>query len=128
MHMVYSNEPIQYVKERRRKQDPIMQIIHVCNGLVWIILIAFMLVTDAAMPPTETFFDRLLGLKLREYWDYHILRVAQFVLLGLFAVSMAGIVLNSRRLKRKDDHMRISLLITAFFSFIGSIVMFFILR
>lgn len=126
--MVYSNDPIQYVKERRKKQDPIMQIIHVCNGLVWLILIAFMLVTHAAMPPVETFFDRLLGLKLREYWDFHILRIAQFVLLGLFAVSTAGIVLNTRRLKRTGDHMRVSLLITAVFSFIGTIVMFFIMR
>lgn len=125
--MVYSNEPIRYIKERRVKQDPIMQIIHLCNGLVWLVLIAFMLVTHAAMPPIETVFDRLLGVELRDYWDYSVLRIAQVILAGLFLLSMTGIVLNTRRLKREGDHMRISLLITAVFSFLGSLAMLFIM-
>ena len=125
--MVYSNEPIRYIKERRVKQDPIMQIIHLCNGLVWLVLIAFMLVTHAAMPPIETVFDRFLGVELRDYWDYSVLRIAQVILAGLFLLSMTGIVLNTRRLKREGDHMRISLLITAVFSFLGSLAMLFIM-
>ena len=57
--MIYSNKPIQFKKERRSRPDPIMQIIHLSNGLVWLILIAFLLTTNAAMPPVETFYDRL---------------------------------------------------------------------
>lgn len=125
--MIYSNDPIQYVKEKRKKPDPIMQIIHLSNGLVWLILIAFLLTTNAAMPPVETFFDRLFDVQLREHWDFRLLRTGQWILVGLFVVSGVGIYLNTKRLKRQDDHMRVSLIITAVFSFIGSIVMLFVM-
>ena len=124
--MIYSNKPIQFKKERRSRPDPIMQIIHLSNGLVWLILIAFLLTTNAAMPPVETFYDRLFGVKLREHWDFRLLQVAQWILAGLFVVSGLGIYLNTKRLKRQDDHMRVSLLITGVFSLIGSIVILFL--
>ena len=125
--MIYSNKPIQFKKERRNKPDPIMQIIHLSNGLVWLILIAFLLTTNAAMPPVEAFYDRLFGVKLREHWDFRLLRAAQWILAGLFVVSGVGIWLNTKRLKRQDDHMRVSLIITGVFSLIGSIVMLFVM-
>ena len=125
--MIYSNEPIRYQKERRKRPDPIMQIIHLSNGLVWLILIAFLLTTNAAMPPVETFYDRLFGVQLRAYWDFRLLRAAQLILAGLFVVSGIGIWLNTKRLKRQDDHMRVSLIITAVFSLIGSVVMLFVM-
>ncbi len=124
--MVYSNKPIRYWKERRKRVDPIMQIIHLSNALVWLLLIAFLLVTNEAMPPTETMFDRMMGVDKRTHWDFQLLLIARWVLLGLFALSMAGILLNTRRLKRTTDHMRVSLIITAVFSFVGSIIMAFV--
>lgn len=121
--MLYSNAPIKFKKERRRTPDLIIQVVHFCNGIVWLILIAFLLTTNAAMPPVETFFDRLFNVQLREHWDFEILRYAQLILAGLFVVSAIGLLLNAKRLKREGDHLRISLIITAVFSFIGSIVM-----
>ena len=126
--MIYSNEPIKFLKEKRKKPDPVMQIIHLSNGLVWIILMAFLLTTNAAMPPVETFYDRLFGVQLREHWDFRLLRVSQWILAGLFVISGIGIFLNTKRLKRQDDHMRVSLIITGVFSFAGSVVMFFLMR
>jgi len=126
--MVYSNNPIEFYKEKRKRADPVMQLIHFCNGLVWIMLIAILLITNRAMPPFETVFDRFLGVELRNHWDFRILGTVQWVMAGLFIVSGFGIVLNTRRLKRATDHMRVSLIITALFSFIGSVVMFFVMN
>ncbi len=126
--MVYSNDPIEYYKEKRKQIDPIMQLIHLSSALVWIMLISILFITNRAMPPLETVFDRYLGVELRNHWDFRILGMIQWILAAVFIMSGIGIILNTRRLKRATDHMRVSLIISAVFSFIGSIVMFFIMR
>ncbi len=126
--MVYSNKPIEYYKEKRKRPDPIVQLVNLCNGLVWIILIAILLITNRAMPPVETVFDRFLGVELRKHWDYQVLQTVQLIMAGLFAISSTGILLNTRRLKRTTDHIRVSLVTMAVFSFVGNVVLLFILR
>ncbi len=126
--MAYGNEPIRYWKERRHRKDPIMLIINASNVAVWVLLILSLLVANEASPPLETLFDRLLGVKVRTYWDYSILGISQWMMAGLFILSGVGIILNSRRLKRSTDHMRVSLIITAVCSFIGNIVLLLVMR
>jgi len=125
--MVYDNRPIRYWKERRHRKDPIIAIINISNVTVWVLLIMSLLIANEASPPSTTFFDRLLDVRVRTYWDFGILGISQWMMAGLFLLSCTGILLNTRRLKRSTDYMRVSLIITAVCSFIGSFVLMFVM-
>jgi hypothetical protein len=90
------------------------------TGIVsWIVLFSIMLITDMAKPPIETFFDRMFNVKLRTYWDTGLIRLALVFMVVLFLLSVAGIIANSMRHRRKTDRYNKSVIFSATASFIG---------
>lgn len=126
--VVYSNEPIKYYKRRRTTPDPVIRWLELSSVLVWIIFlfdIAFIL---SARPMSESFFDRLFHVTVRNYWDVRPLKISLIISIIQFVVSIVSVYLNTRRMKRKYDTVYISNHISAAVSLILIIVLGIILK
>jgi hypothetical protein len=100
---MYSNDPITFIKERRRRPDPLNRLLDAMSVIVWLVLFLSLAITRNAMPQVETFFDRVFDVKLRQHWDYQVL-IASIVMLSiLFVICCVTIYLNTKRLKRAGD-------------------------
>lgn len=115
---MYSNKPIVFRKDRRKKPDIICNWLEFAGVFVWVVFLAALILYQDAQPQNETFFDRLLEVKLRQTWDFQTLNMAIYLLLFLFVLSIVSIVLNLRRMKRSTDHLRL----TFVFSLVGSLI------
>lgn len=107
--------------DRRRGADSLVKTVQVLGALSWIILIPLIMVISWAKPVAiETFFDRLFSVSLRHKWNRDLLSIIPVILLILFIVSVAGIVMNLKRCRRKDDRINRSLLINLLLSIAGA--------
>lgn len=120
---MYSNKPIIYKKDRRRKQDFICSWLEVTSLLVWLILFAIALLYQKALPREATFFDRLLDVQLENTLNSGYLTAAFYLLLFLLSLSIISLLLNFKRLKRSTDHIRVSFIISLIFSVAGLLFM-----
>lgn len=100
----------------RKGPDIILRIIDIGSVILWGFLIVNFAVILLAKPVGETFFDRLLNISVRSYWDAAILQVALFLSLVQLVLSIISLYLNSKRLKRKNDRIRISIVVSVFAS------------
>lgn len=90
------------------------------SGLVsGISLVAVLFITAVAKPQVETFFDRFYNLRLRRTWDMELMDYIFYLLLLCLFCSLGGLVINSRRKRRKDDHTRASLIVMLCISIFG---------
>jgi hypothetical protein len=105
--------------ERRKGPDLLVKWVKWTGIVSWIVLFSIMLITDMAKPPIETFFDRMFNVKLRTYWDTGLIRLALVFMVVLFLLSVAGIIANSMRHRRKTDRYNKSVIFSATASFIG---------
>lgn len=85
-------------------------------------MVAAVLLLAQAKPPTETFFDRYFGVPLRSWWDPTLTpHIFTFMVIGL-AGSLAGLLFNLLRSRRRDDEFLVSLVLLAGFSALGIIL------
>jgi hypothetical protein len=84
-------------------------------------LIAAMFVAALAKPEVETFFDRFYDLRLRRSWDLELLHYIFYLLLFCLLSSIGGLMINSRRKRRKNDQIRASLIVMLCISIFGLI-------
>lgn len=107
---------------RRRGPDLIITLINWMSFTGWIIIIATLILLAQAGPQIETFFDRLLEVGANRSWNSELSQLAFYLMILLAIMGVTGLILNSRRMKRKGDRYRISLIIMTAFSFIGIVV------
>jgi hypothetical protein len=91
----------------------------VCNGLAVVSLAAALVVTAIAKPQLETFFDRYYNLTLRTTWNMELANYIGVLLVGSFIISVIGLIINSKRLKRKDDYIRATLVLSLVISLVA---------
>lgn len=108
--------------EKRVGPDILVKWVRLASYLVWFILGIYLLITDLARPEHATFFDNLLNVNIRKYWDQNLLFTSFIVSVVLFVLSFISIIVNIMRLKRKTDHLSISLMITLVLSSLGILV------
>jgi hypothetical protein len=108
-------------RDRRKRRDPILYLISIFGFVSWALMLPALLLIDQARPEVETFFDRWLGLTVDPHWDVATFRYAFFLMLLIMLLSGAGLIFNSFRNKRKEDSIRINLIIIFGFSLIGVI-------
>ncbi len=109
---MYSNKPIVYKSERRKRPDILCRWLEFSSIFVWMILFCVLIFYQHAQPQVETFLDRFFQIKPRETWDYQMLNTAFYFLLFLFAYSGVSLFLNLKRLKRSTDRIRLSFIIS----------------
>jgi len=119
---MYSNKPIIFIEERRKKPDALCMWLEIASIAVWVIFFCVLFFFESARPQIETFFDRFFGLEVRETWDYSKLNIAFYLLVFLLLFSAFSIFLNFKRLKRSTDRLRKSFIISLIGSVIGIII------
>lgn len=102
--------------EKRKGPDFMVKWVKFSSFLVWLFIGVIMFVTDISKPKSETFFDRLLKVDVRKFWDFNTLRYAFVTTLLLFTYAFISLLFNLRRLKRKDDRLSISVIIAVLLS------------
>lgn len=106
---------------RQRRSDPLLVVLRWLSVAGWLILLAALLLLGEAKPPVETFFERWYNISLRSSWNLELARYIYYLMLLGLGTSLTGLVLNSRRLRRKGDEWRISLILVAVISLLGLI-------
>ena len=105
--------------ERRRGPDVVVKAVWWTVGVSWVLIVTALMFTGQAQPKSETFFDRLLKVSVRNYWDENLLRYAFYVLLLNLAACIIGFVLNILRQKRKTDRISKSIIILSIVTLSG---------
>lgn len=123
---MYSNEPIKFIKDRRKKPDFLCRWLDFAVIIVWTVVLAIIAMIDFAVPPrSETFFERLLDVRVQKTVDIHLLNTAFWLLIFLFIFSLISLILNTRRLKRHTDRIHKSFIFSLIGSLAGIIIYFF---
>lgn len=115
-----SQFPAEFSRRQRRK-DPLLLVLRWLSVTGWLILLTALFVLGEARPPVETFFERWYNIQLRASWNLELARYIYYLMLLGLATSLTGLAINSRRLRRKDDEWRISLMLVAAISLLGLI-------
>lgn len=100
----------------RKGPDLILRIIDIISVVLWGFIIVNFAIIMLAKPVGETFFDRFFSIKVRDYWDSYLLQFSLILSLTQLLISVFSLFLNSKRLKRKDDRIRISILLSILIS------------
>ena len=119
---MYSNKPILFKEERRIKADILSQWIEVSSIVAWVALFVIIVMWQIASPQTETLLDRLFKVERSTAWNFNLLNIIFYILVSLFSFSAVSIILNTKRLNRKTDRIRLSFIISIFGSVIGIII------
>jgi hypothetical protein len=112
--------------ERRKGPDAVIKTVWWISGISWVLIIAAITFTGLAKPESETFFDRFFNIRIRDYWDYNLLRYVFVILLLNFVTCIVGFILNLFRQKRKTDRINKSVILLAAVSLAG--ILWFLIR
>ena len=100
----------------RKGPDLILRMIDIISAVLWGFIIVNFAIILFAKPVGETFFDRFFSIKVRDYWDASLLQFSLILSLAQLFISVFSLFLNSKRLKRKGDRLRISIILSIFIS------------
>lgn len=106
---------------RQLRSDPLIVVLRWLSVSGWLILLTALLVLGEARPPVETFFERWYNIQLRASWNLELARYIYYLMLLGLGTSLTGLAINSRRLRRKGDEWRVSLVLVAAISLLGLI-------
>ncbi|HPS56864.1 MAG TPA: hypothetical protein PK514_02060 [Spirochaetota bacterium] len=106
--------------DQRRGPDFILNLISGISTILWIIFaVVFILLAVANPTHSGTALSRP-GLRSGGQWIYSIIYI---LLIVQTLLSISGIVFNLTRMKRKTDHVRITLILLTFLGIAGIIMM-----
>ncbi len=105
--------------KRRRHPDLLLRLLTWSNALAVISLAAALCIAAIAKPELGTFFDLYYKLQLRTTWNMDLIGYIGFMLILSCLASIAGLVFNSKRLRRRNDHIHSTLILSLIISLIG---------
>ena len=105
--------------ERRQGPDIWTRSLSWLGTIGWLMLFVALLLAAKAKPQVETFFDRWYNLRLRTTWDTELAQIVFYLMILGVLLSVAGLFINSRRYRRRDDEVRVSLILMAVVSLGG---------
>jgi hypothetical protein len=97
------------IPERRKGSDLWIRLMRALAIGGWSLLLAALYLLARAKPEVETFFDRYYKLQLRDSWDMVLAQYIFYCMIAGLLFSLAGIIINKRRHRRKDDEYLFSL-------------------
>lgn len=105
------------LSNRRKQPDLILRLLAWSNGVAVASLFIAVCLVALAKPKRMNFLDHFYGVqRLSPAWDKSMLGYIGSMLLLSFIASIIGIVLNSKRLKRKRDHVHATLVLSLIIS------------
>ncbi len=108
-------------KERRKGPDLLLRLLTWSNAAAATALFAAICITAVAKPEVETFFDRFYRVNIyrRQHWDMLLVDYIAILLALSSLASILGLVINSRRRRRKNDYIRSTLVLCLLLSCAG---------
>lgn len=106
------------ISNNRKGIDIIGKFIKVIGLSVWGFMLLIIVIIERARPQQSTILDRMYGASVRGYWDDTYVAVAMYFSIGLFIISGIALMLNLLRLRRKEDKVNKSVLISFIVSFL----------
>lgn len=100
------------LNNRRKKPDLLLRLLAWFNALAVIALGAALCIAAVAKPKLETFFDRYYKIPLRQSWDHDLIGYIGLMLFVSCIASIVGLIINSKRLRRKGDHVHATLVLS----------------
>ena len=110
-----------FSQNRRKSKDPLMKAIAWANGIAAVGLFIAICITAAAKPEAVTFFDHFYKVNVyrRPTWDMALVDYIAIMLALSGLTSIVGLIINSRRLKRKGDYIRASMVVCLILAIVG---------
>lgn len=105
------------IERRHTRRDLVSLALKMCSALSVMTLVAGFFILAAAQP--ESFFAWDAHLGMRTTWDGRLLSYLFYLMLFGLVVAGAGLIANSRRLKRSSDWVRINLVVLWAASVVG---------
>ena len=97
--------------ERREGPDLLVRAFKYLAIIAWLLFFAALVVSHYARPEMDSGLVRYLGLDIRDYWRPRLTFWLVYLLWGSALVSVASIVLNRMRLKRRSDHLHFNIIL-----------------
>lgn len=118
---VYPHRQHSYRNNRRKHKDPLLQMLAWANAIAAIGLFSALCIAAVAKPEAVTFFDRFYKVNVyrRPHWDMVLVDYIALMLAISGLTSIIGLIINSRRLKRKGDYIRATLVVCLAVSLAG---------
>lgn len=106
---------------RRKTKDPLLKFLTWAHAVAAIGLFIAVCIAAVAKPEAVTFFDRFYQVNVyrRPHWDMLLVDYIAIMLALSGLTSIIGLAINSRRLKRKGDYVRATLVICLLVSLAG---------
>jgi quinol-cytochrome oxidoreductase complex cytochrome b subunit len=106
---------------RRKLKDPLLKYLTAANAAAAIGLFVAVCIAAIAKPEAVTFFDHFYKVNAyrRPHWDMILVDYIAIMLVISVLTSIIGLAINSRRLKRKGDYVRATLVICLLLSLAG---------
>lgn len=95
----------------RQGPDLLSKWVRLSGFLVWLFIAITIVFIDGAKPQLYTILDMHYGKIARDSWNGQFLMVALYIAIGTFLFSLFSLILNAQRLKRKTDHIKVSLVL-----------------
>jgi hypothetical protein len=112
--------------ERRRGHDRLLRIMSWIGIGGWVIMLLVLVAVDRAQPDDPDFIPNKRILEqagvpyhLRTTWDQDLVTYIFYLLIAGLVLGITGLVINSRRHRRRDDHYRIHLVLLTGISAVG---------
>jgi len=108
-------------KDRRRGPDLWIRAISFVGVIGWLAMLAAMIIADKARPEPETVTTRFHNIIMRTTWDMELTTYLFYSMIAGLFIGIAGLFINARRLKRKNDRLRVNLILLLLISVTGII-------
>ena len=114
------------IVERRKGHDRLLRIMSWSGIVGWAIMLVVMVAVDRAKPddsafiPNKRIFEQAgVPYHPRTTWDQDLVTYIFYLLIAGLFLGITGLVVNSRRHRRRDDHYRVHLVLLTGISAVG---------
>lgn len=96
-------------RRQRRKPDPWMRLLHICNVSGWVALLGFQCLWWIAQPEMDTGVVRYHQLEVRTAWMHSVLPWMPVALVFCITLSVTALLLTRFRSRRRQDGKNLNL-------------------
>ncbi len=114
-----------YGVQRRREKDPLVVALNLTGAAGWLALLASVLYIGKAKPEFARVFGFKFATTVRVNWDQASIDKSFTWLVVALVLGLISLLLNSARLRRKDDFFRVSPILLTASSVVGLFLWFY---
>lgn len=106
-------------EDRRKGRDLWVGAISFIGVVGWLAMLVAMIIAEKARPEPETVTTRFHNIIVRTSWDMELAAYLFYLMIAGLCISITGLLINARRLKRKNDQLRVNLILLLLISVTG---------